>query len=186
MAWDAPFGQGRPGWHLECSAMLKATLGDTADIHTGGVDLLFPHHENERAQSETVTGQPLARFWLHGGFVNISDEKMSKSLNNFITLETLQERGINPLAYRYWLLQAKYRTTINFTWEAVTAAQTGYERLQKRLAELPEGEQVNQDLKAQFLAAINDDLNTAKALTIIPDTQKTWHEFDKVLGLNLV
>lgn len=184
VAWDAPFGRGRPGWHLECSAMIESEIGETVDIHTGGTDLIFPHHENELAQSEAAHDKPLARFWLHGGFVNVSDEKMSKSLNNFITLKTLEEKNITPLAYRYWLLQAKYRTTINFTWEAVEAAQKGYDRLKNRIASLPEGEEVNQDLKQQFLDAINDDLNTAKALTILPDNQKTWREFDKVLGLS--
>ncbi|MEK7650519.1 MAG: cysteine--tRNA ligase [Patescibacteria group bacterium] len=187
VAWDAPFGRGRPGWHLECSAMIESEIGETVDIHTGGVDLIFPHHENELAQSESAhAGAPLARYWLHGGFVNVSDEKMSKSLNNFITLKSLEEKNITPLAYRYWLLQAKYRTTVNFTWEAVQAAQTGYERLMKKVKSLPEGDEVNQELKQQFLDAINDDLNTAKALTILPDNQKTWREFDKVLGLGLI
>lgn len=185
VAWDAPFGRGRPGWHIECSAMISATLGQTVDIHTGGTDLIFPHHENELAQSEMAHDAPLARYWLHGGFMNVQDEKMSKSLNNFITLRSLEEKNISPLAYRYWLLQAKYRTTINFTWEAIQAAQTGYERLKKKIENLPEGEEVNQDLKRQFLEAINDDLNTAKALTILPDCKKTWREFEKVLGLGL-
>lgn len=185
IAWDAPFGRGRPGWHLECSAMAGATIGPTVDIHTGGTDLIFPHHENEIAQSESASGQPLARYWLHGGFINVSDEKMSKSLNNFITLKSLEEKNISPLVYRYWLLQAKYRTTINFTWEAIQAAQRGYERLKKKIENLPEGEAINQELCEQFLEAINDDLNTAKALTILPDNKKTWREFDKVFGLGL-
>lgn len=183
IAWDAPFGRGRPGWHIECSAMVLSSIGETVDIHTGGIDLIFPHHTNEMAQSQSATNKPLARYWLHGGFVNVSDEKMSKSLNNFITLKSLEEKNITPLAYRYWLLQAKYRTTVNFTWEAVQAAQTGYERLMKKVKNLPEGDEVNQKLKQEFLEAINDDLNTAKALTILPDNQKTWREFDKVLGL---
>lgn len=185
VAWEAPFGRGRPGWHLECSAMIESEIGQTVDIHTGGTDLIFPHHENELAQSEAVhDGAPLARYWLHGGFVNVNaGEKMSKSLNNFITLKSLEEKKILPLAYRYWLLQAKYRTTVNFTWEAVTAAQKGYKRLQKKIENLPEGDAVNQDLRRQFLETVNDDLNTAKALTINPDNKKTWREFDKVFGL---
>ena len=187
VGWETPFGRGHPGWHIECSAMIESEIGETVDIHTGGTDLIFPHHENELAQSESAhNGAPLARYWLHGGFVNVSDEKMSKSLNNFITLKSLEEKNISPLAYRYWLLQAKYRTTVNFTWEAIQAAQTGFERLQKRIANLPEGEEVNQDLRQEFLSAINDDLNTAKALTILPDNQKTWREFDKIFGLGFV
>jgi cysteinyl-tRNA synthetase len=123
VAWEAPFGKGRPGWHIECSAMIESVLGTTIDIHTGATDLIFPHHENEIAQSETAHGgAKLANYWLHGGFLNMGDEKMSKSLGNYITLQTLEENNISPLAYRYWLLQANYRTATNFTWEALEAA----------------------------------------------------------------
>lgn len=188
VAWEAPFGRGRPGWHIECSAMIEATLGPTIDIHTGGTDLIFPHHENEIAQSEAAhEGAPLARYWLHGGFVNVSDQKMSKSLNNFITLQTLEEKGISPLAYRYWLLQSHYRKTVNFTWEALAAAETGFQRLQEKYLSLSAGE-VNQTQQQAFLALINDDLNMpqalAYALTEAKD-QVTWLEFDKVFGLGL-
>lgn len=185
VSWNSPFGQGRPGWHTECSAMLEAEIGETVDIHTGGSDLTFPHHENEIAQSETLhEGKPLAHYWLHGGLVNVGNDKMSKSLGNFITLKTLEERGINPLAYRFWLLMAKYRTTINFTWEAIGAAQKGYDRLKNRVANLPDNGDVDEGLLQEFLAAINDDINTAKALTITPNNKKTWLEFDKIFGLS--
>ncbi|MCC6290954.1 cysteine--tRNA ligase [Candidatus Nomurabacteria bacterium] len=183
--WGAPFGKGRPGWHTECSAMLETEIGETVDIHTGGSDLIFPHHENEIAQSETLhEGRPLARYWLHGGLVNFSDEKMSKSLGNFITLKTLEERGINPVAYRFWILMAKYRTTVNFTWEVIGGAQKGYDRLKNRVANLPDDGDVDEKLRQEFLMAINDDLNTAKALTIIPNNKKTWLEFNRVFGLS--
>jgi cysteinyl-tRNA synthetase len=187
VAWDTPFGRGRPGWHLECSAMIKATLGPTIDIHTGATDLIFPHHENEIAQSETANGAPLAHYWLHGGFLNVGEEKMAKSLGNFVTLQTLAEKGISPLAYRYWLLTAHYRKVLNFSWEALTAAQTAYHRLREQFAELPTGA-VDANLKSKFLEFINDDLNLpralALALTEVKD-QATWLEFDKVFGLGL-
>lgn len=186
--WEAPFGAGRPGWHIECSAMIESTLGQTIDIHTGATDLIFPHHENEIAQSETAHGgAKLANYWLHGGFLNMSDEKMSKSLGNFITLQTLEEKGINPLAYRYWLLQANYRTAVNFTWEALEAAANGLKNLQEKYLNMPIGE-INAGQKEEFLNLINDDLNMPRALAYAlaeAKDQATWNKFDKVFGLGL-
>ncbi|MDZ8186004.1 MAG: cysteine--tRNA ligase [Nostoc sp. ChiSLP02] len=118
-AWKSPWGAGRPGWHIECSAMVRDRLGDTIDIHAGGADLIFPHHENEIAQSEAVTGKSLARYWLHNGMVKVDGEKMSKSLGNFITIRELLDRGVDPMAVRLLVLTAQYRTPIDFTDEAI-------------------------------------------------------------------
>ncbi len=128
--WDAPFGRGRPGWHIECSAMIAATLDEQIDIHLGGTDLIFPHHENENAQSETLTGKPLARYWLHSAFVNIQGKKMAKSEGNVIRLADLTTKNFSPLDFRYLLLTVHYRTRLNFTWESLAAAAAARERLQ--------------------------------------------------------
>ena len=121
--WPAPFGEGRPGWHLECSAMAMKHLGDTLDIHCGGVDNIFPHHENEIAQSEAVTGQPFVRFWVHGEHLLVEGEKMAKSKGNFFTLRDLLEKGYEPLAIRYLLVSVRYRKQLNFTMDGLEEAQ---------------------------------------------------------------
>ena len=185
-AWEAPFGKGRPGWHIECSVMAMESLGQTLDIHTGGADLIFPHHENEIAQSESVTNKTFANYWLHTAFLQVDEHKMSKSLNNFYTLKDLQGHDISPLAFRYWLLTGHYRSPVNFTWESLTAAQTRLARLKNNLALLPNNGKVDQDLREKVLEKINDDLNFPQALALIPNNDKaTWLEFDKVLGLGL-
>jgi len=132
-AWKSPWGAGRPGWHIECSAMVRDRLGDTIDIHAGGADLIFPHHENEIAQSEAVTGKPLARYWLHNGMVKVDGEKMSKSLGNFITIRELLDRPTDSMAVRLFVLQADYRKPIDFTDEAITAATNGWHTLKEGL-----------------------------------------------------
>jgi len=132
-AWESPWGAGRPGWHIECSAMVRDRLGDTIDIHAGGADLIFPHHENEIAQSEAVTGKPLARYWLHNGMVTVNGEKMSKSLGNFITIRELLDRPTDPMAVRLFVLQAHYRKPIDFTDEAIAAATNGWHTLKEGL-----------------------------------------------------
>ncbi|MEH2454132.1 cysteine--tRNA ligase [Nostoc sp.] len=132
-AWESPWGAGRPGWHIECSAMVRDRLGDTIDIHAGGTDLIFPHHENEIAQSEVVTGKPLARYWLHNGMVTVDGEKMSKSLGNFITIRELLDRGVDPMAVRLFVLTAQYRTPIDFSDEAIAAATNGWHTLKEGL-----------------------------------------------------
>ncbi|MFH1170838.1 MAG: cysteine--tRNA ligase, partial [Candidatus Vogelbacteria bacterium] len=131
--WETPFGKGRPGWHIECSAMIRAVLGDTIDLHLGGTDLIFPHHTNEIAQSEAVTGKPLANHWLHIAFVNMAGDKMAKSEGNVVTLAELAARGIPPLVYRYWLLSAHYRTLMNFSWETLEGSATAFKKLQNRI-----------------------------------------------------
>ncbi|MEH2214166.1 cysteine--tRNA ligase [Nostoc sp.] len=132
-SWESPWGAGRPGWHIECSAMVRDRLGDTIDIHAGGADLIFPHHENEIAQSEAVTGKPLARYWLHNGMVKVDGEKMSKSLGNFTTIRDLLDRGVDPMAVRLFVLTAQYRTPIDFTDEAIAAATNGWHTIKEGL-----------------------------------------------------
>jgi cysteinyl-tRNA synthetase len=177
--WAAPFGEGRPGWHIECSAMAMSLLGETLDIHCGAVDNIFPHHENEIAQSEAVTGRPFVRFWVHGEFLLVDGEKMAKSKGNFFTLRDLTERGYDPLAIRYLLVSVPYRKQMNFTLEGLLQAQRSLERIKEFLfrlktAQLRPG--VNPDLVsyhsevvAQFDAALDDDLNTAQALASVFD-----------------
>src|SRR2546428_488026 len=129
MNWPSPWGTGFPGWHIECSAMATKYLGEQFDIHTGGIDLVFPHHEDEIAQSQGVSGKPPVRFWVHGEFLDIGNSKMSRSVGNVLLVSTLKEQGIDPMAYRYLLLTAHYRTKLNFTDESITAAQNGLNNL---------------------------------------------------------
>ncbi|WP_413198575.1 cysteine--tRNA ligase [Nostoc piscinale] len=132
-AWESPWGAGRPGWHIECSAMVRDRLGETIDIHAGGADLIFPHHENEIAQSEAVTGKPLATYWLHNGMVKVDGEKMSKSLGNFTTIRDLLDRNVDPMAVRLFVLMAQYRKPIDFTDDAIAAATNGWHTLKEGL-----------------------------------------------------
>ena len=175
--WDTSLGKGRPGWHIECSAMAMKYLGETLDIHAGGVDLIFPHHENEIAQSEGITCKPFARFWLHCEFLNVESQKMSKSVGNIYTLRELVAMGYAPEAVRYLLISVPYRKKLNFTFDGLKAAATTLERLrnfQLRLTtgKLPEGisEQITQRTKKaleEFENSLDDDLNTAEALAAI-------------------
>jgi cysteinyl-tRNA synthetase len=187
-AWPSPWGEGRPGWHIECSAMVKQHLGDTIDIHGGGQDLAFPHHENEIAQSESANGKPFVRCWMHNGFINIDSEKMSKSAGNFFLVRDLTQR-YDPMILRFFMLSSHYRMPINFTTELLDAAQSGFTRIRTclenldflaaRLPDKPEGDAAQtaaQDLAAacdqarqDFVAAMDDDLNTADAMAAIFD-----------------
>ena len=135
--WDSPWGKGRPGWHIECSAMSMKYLGDTFDIHGGGKDLIFPHHENEIAQSEAATGNPFARYWLHNGFVNINAEKMSKSLGNFFTIREVLEKYDSEVL-RFFLLSAHYRSPLDFSDQNLNEAESGMERIYTTLAGIDE------------------------------------------------
>lgn len=198
MEWDA-FGQkGFPGWHIECSAMSTAYLGDQFDIHCGGIDHIPVHHTNEIAQTEAVTGKkPWVNVWMHNEFVNIQSAtgdiaKMAKSGENFITLQTLIDKGYDPLAYRFFLLQSHYRKQVVFSYEALDAAAAGYKKLRESIARIPENIATDPLICDQFDAAINDDLNTAKAIALIFDGLKKQHinlamitRFDKILGLAL-
>jgi len=177
--WETRIGPGRPGWHIECSAMSMKYLGDTLDIHTGGVDLAFPHHENEIAQSEAATGKPFVRTWLHAEHLIIEGQKMSKSLGNFYTLRDLFAKGHKPSAIRFLLLSVPYRRQLNFTEEGLTQARNSTERLRNfvlrlKTAQFASGssaEVVKRIEKAEndFDAALADDINTAAALASVFD-----------------
>ncbi|QXE86265.1 cysteine--tRNA ligase [Geomonas nitrogeniifigens] len=188
--WESPWGQGRPGWHIECSAMSTKFLGDTLDIHGGGKDLIFPHHENEIAQSEAASGKPFVKYWLHNGFVNINAEKMSKSLGNFFTIKEVLER-YDAEVLRFFLLSAHYRSPIDFSDQNLKEAELGLERIYKALAgiderlaagtdhapteESAELEEKCSSIAARFVEAMDDDFNTAMAL---------GHVFDLVRSIN--
>ena len=132
MEWDSPCGKGFPGWHIECSAMSMKFLGETFDIHCGGIDHIPVHHTNEIAQSETATGKKFVNYWMHGEFLNLEKEKMAKSGENFITLSTLEKRDFDPLAYRFFCLSAHYRSSLNFSFEALESAKNGFEKLKNK------------------------------------------------------
>ncbi len=192
--WQTPLGKGRPGWHIECSAMARAFLGDTIDIHCGGVDNIFPHHENEIAQTESCTGKLFARFWLHVEHLKVDNKKMSKSLGNFYTLRDLLQKGFSAREIRYMLLQTHYRTPLNFTFQEMEAVRISLKRLQdfiQRLLEKTEketAEEVFSFLEKQetsFIKALQEDLNIAKALAILFDTMRQGNLFleEKKLGV---
>ena len=176
-AWDTPLGRGRPGWHIECSVMSMKYLGETFDIHSGGSDLIFPHHENEIAQSEAATGKPFVRYWLHSEHLTVNGEKMSKSLGNFYTLRDLIAQGYKPTAIRYLLASVPFRKPLNFTLDGLHQAQQSLDRLRNfhyRLAmeKFPAGENPASAERAraarlEFETALDDDLNTAEALAAI-------------------
>jgi cysteinyl-tRNA synthetase len=179
--WDAPFGRGRPGWHIECSAMSMKYLGETFDLHAGGQDLQFPHHENEIAQSEGATGKLFSKYWIHSEFLKIDDVTMSKSKGNFFTFRDLSEQGYSPLAIRYVLLSVPYRKQLNFTFEGLQGAESTVERLRNfrqlvreagpSAGTVREGDAVDAAVIAlrKFEAAMDDDLNTAAALAAVHD-----------------
>ncbi|MFA6461157.1 MAG: cysteine--tRNA ligase [Candidatus Woesearchaeota archaeon] len=171
-SWDSPWGKGRPGWHIECSAMSAKYLGETMDIHGGGQDLIFPHHEDEIAQSEAANDKPFARFWMHNGFITINGEKMSKSLNNFYTIRDVL-KDYDPLAMRYFFISTHYRGPINFTFEALSGAKNALERVQQAYFELldlesagkfGQEEMVTESFLKRMEEALDDDLNISPAL----------------------
>jgi len=175
--WDSSLGPGRPGWHIECSVMAMKYLGETLDIHTGGIDLTFPHHENEIAQSEALTGKPFAKYWLHAEHLMVESQKMAKSLGNFYTLRDLLEKGYPPEVIRYLLASVPYRKKLNFTFDGLRAAATAMDRLRNyklrlETAKFSEGEdarslETTAKAREAFDQALDEDLNTAEALGAI-------------------
>lgn len=195
--WKTSLGKGRPGWHIECSAMSTKYLGAHFDIHTGGIDLEFPHHENEIAQSECATGSKFVNYWLHNGHVLIDGKKMSKSLKNDYRLADLEEKGFSAIDYRYFLLGANYRNLINFTWESLEASKNALKKLKNIFLDfLPKTGSVNKDFEQKFTEALEDNLNTPEALAVLwnlahdkeiseEDKRATMLRFDEVLGLGM-
>jgi cysteinyl-tRNA synthetase len=177
--WETPIGPGRPGWHIECSAMAMALLGETIDIHSGGIDLCFPHHENEIAQSEAATGKQFVRYWLHAEHLLVDHEKMSKSLGNFATLPELLKEGIRPSSVRFLLASVPYRRQLNFSADGLQQAASSVERLRNFAARLevesfpagsdPAMARAIAEFGERFEAALADDLNTAQALAAVFD-----------------
>lgn len=201
MKWESPWGLSYPGWHIECSAMGRKYLGEQFDIHTGGVDHIPTHHENEIAQSKGACGKIPAKFWMHVEFLQVDGGKMSKSLGNVYTLDQLQEKGIEPLAYKLFCFTAHYRTGLNFTFESVSSAQKALNRLREGYLKHTQGldkveQSVIEEYKSRFLETINDDLNMPLAMgtiwEIVRNEKKSKQfadlllDFDRVLGLDLV
>ena len=213
MRWDSPWGVGFPGWHIECSAMSMKYLGETLDIHTGGEDLIWVHHPNEIAQSEGATGKKFARYWMHGVFLTVGDlskrsgdqddeeQKMSKSAGNFLRVQTLIDRGYDPLAYRFMTFSARYRSTLKFTWDAMDAAASGYDNLKDFVARAKQigGEEQPwvAEHRDKFRDAVADDLNMPQAMAAVNELIReadrrgeygvldALYDFDKILGLKL-
>jgi len=203
MQWDSPWGRGFPGWHIECSAMSMKYLGETLDIHTGGIDHVAVHHPNEIAQSEAATGKQFVRWWMHNNFLKVDGGKMSKSLGNVYTLSDVEGRGIKPLSFRYFCLTAAYRASLNFTWEAAQAAQStlnglyAFVREAKRSGASGPSPEWTTEYRNRFRESLEDDLNTPRALAAMWDLIReanrrqdfnvldTLYDFDRVLGLDL-
>jgi len=196
MEWESPYGLGFPGWHIECSTMaIKGLDTETLDIHTGGIDHIAIHHTNEIAQSEAATGKQFVKYWVHHNFLHVDRQKMSKSIGNIYTVEEVVRRGFDPMSLRYLYLQTHYRQEMNFTWPALEAAQIAYKRLIDEVSKFKNPKIGCAEYEGNFLDAINDDLNMAKALSIVwemiksdyPDSAKaeSIYKMDQVLGLDL-
>ncbi|OGH11328.1 MAG: cysteine--tRNA ligase [Candidatus Levybacteria bacterium RIFCSPLOWO2_01_FULL_36_13] len=194
-SFESSLGWGRPGWHIECSVMSQDKLGDTIDIHLGGVDLIFPHHENEIAQSEAKTGKQFSRFFVHGAHMLVDGKKMSKSLKNFYTLDDIIAKGIEPLALRYLYFQTHWRQEMNFTWEALSASQNALNRLKRIVSKYDDPKIGCAELEEKFKTAVNNDLNMPQALAVAWETvnsdypssakKRSLLNFDEMLGLGL-
>ncbi len=205
LTWDSPWGRGYPGWHIECSAMAIEYLGESFDIHCGGIDHIPVHHTNEIAQSECATGKQFAEIWMHGGFLVESGGKMSKSKGDFLTLSTLTEKGFDPLSYRYLCLQSHYRQELSWSWDSLQGAENAYKKLKQRINSLKQDVEQDSDLPeenienllAPFYKAIYNDLNAPQALARIYDLLNSKDTnnanklasikvFDEILGLKLL
>jgi cysteinyl-tRNA synthetase len=201
LKWDSPWGVGYPGWHIECSCISMKYNGEYLDLHCGGIDNAFPHHTNEIAQSEAYLGHPWCKYWMHVHHLNTNDGKMSKSKGEFLTVSLLEEKGYDPLVYRFFCLQSHYRKSLVFTWENLDNAATAYEKLVKKIAALnpddgPADEAMLAQYKEKFLQQVGNDLNTAQGVTLLYDALKAQandatklailDSFDQVLGLDLL
>lgn len=194
--WDTELGKGRPGWHIECSAMSGDKVEGTIDIHAGAVDLIFPHHENEIAQSEAKEGKKFVNFWLHAEHLLVDGKKMSKSLNNFYTLGDIEEKGYSALDFRYLTLTAHWRDKLNFSWESLDSAKNTLSRAKKIVSGINEIGKVDEEYSKKFKSALENDLNMPEAIAVFwqmlrddkiksEDKKATALDFDRVLGLNL-
>jgi cysteinyl-tRNA synthetase len=193
--WDSPWGPGFPGWHIECSAMSMSILGDRIDIHTGGADNVFPHHEAEIAQSEAIAGHRVVGIWMHGGLLMLSGSRMAKSAGNFFRITELEEQGFDPLAFRYLALQAKYRAPLNFSVEGLTGADRALRQLREKVAEWRDEGGVDAAWDERFSEAIADDLDLPRAMALVSELVRsdldtatkaaTLLAWDRVLGLDL-
>ena len=203
MHWTSPWGDGFPGWHIECTAMSVKYLGKTIDIHTGGIDHIPVHHENEIAQSEAANGVPFVHYWMHYHFLQVEGQKMSKSLGNFFTIDDIKKRGVDPMALRLLLLQSHYRQPMNFTWKALGAAQEAYSKLKAQSLKLKDESsepavagEGSYDFRTEFIESIENDLQTPQALAVLFTMLKSGlsageklvliKDFDRVLGLDLL
>ena len=200
LKWDSPWGVGYPGWHIECSGISMKYNGEYLDLHCGGVDNAFPHHTNEIAQSESYLGHPWCPHWCHVAHLNTDHGKMSKSKGEFLTVSLLEEKGYDPLAYRFFCLQSHYRKSLVFTWENLDNATVAYNKLLSKIAALKDEGEVDRaafdEYKAKFMAAMDNDLNTSMAVTVLYDVLKAktndktklalLDSFDTVLGLKLL
>ncbi len=199
MKWQSPWGVGYPGWHIECSAMSMEYLGETLDIHCGGIDHIPVHNTNEIAQSECATGHIFARYWVHGAFLNVATgavtgrtaDKMSKSGENFLTVQVLLDRGLDPLAYRYLCLTAHYRSELAFSWDSLGAASRALAKVWELKARIGDDDGLSDtqygEARTAILEAINDDLNVPKAIGLLHEykSYRLWREFDPILGLDM-
>lgn len=200
LKWDSPFGKGYPGWHIECSGISLKYLGEYLDIHCGGVDNIFPHHTNEIAQSESYLGHTWCKYWVHGEHLNDQTGKMSKSKGKVLTVSFLEEEGYNPLSYRFMVLLSHYRKQLTFSFDSLSGAENAYKKLKSKIANLKEDGNVNENIKetyvTKFKECLEDDMNTANAITLLYDLLKAdttdstkikvIEEMDKVLSLDLL
>ncbi len=193
--WETSLGKGRPGWHIECSAMSSTELGDTIDIHAGAVDLVFPHHENEIAQSEARSGKKFVNYWIHGEHLLVENKKMSKSLGNMYNLKDLEQKGFSPLDFRFLILGSHYRMKLNFTWASIEGAKTARMKLNDFVSGIKKTGKINKEFKGKFVELINDDMAMPQVMALVwevtksdikdEDKKATLLDFDKVLGLGL-
>ena len=201
LQWDSPWGRGYPGWHIECSGISMKYLGERLDIHCGAEDAIFPHHTNEIAQSESYLGHKWCNYWVHLGFLNDKNGKMSKSNGEFLTVSLLQDKGYNPLAYRYLCLNSYYHNALTFSFDILDGAQNEYDKLKKRISSINESGDFNDDSFNKYIdrfkEALNNELNTSMCLTIIYELLKDndvngytkikiIEDIDKVLSLDLL